>query len=563
MKSLVMSCFAIGVLILMLRLAAADLVPCPAVPVGSGCEAGAAVSEEAGDGRDRVPRDVPPRFRRLLEERWDACRLRLAAIRAVEDPPPQMLYIESAAQEELLRAELDICETLGRRIAMKGELIELQPCDRPPQRIAIRERLVENRREVYNRVQALSETGRRGGEAPLVAAARAALLTAEIDLLREQHTAAKPSSAPVHGDRLRQLLIDRFQARWQQLAALRAIDDPTPATLYQELAAHDDLLRAEFDICELLGQRVAMRDGTIELEQEDKSVQRIAIREKMVAVRRDVHSRVKALFEMGRRGGESFREAAARAALLTAEIDLLREQSTTLKAPSDASRANTDRLRQLFAERRAARQQQLAAIRAQYETRAVPFSSIVYATSALLESELEAASTPGQRIEIRKKMLDNRRAHEEYVWRLNRLGRTGGENSHYQRARAERALAELELLREQLRTDPDSSPNSLVPSPAVVPFEFTPLPGDGEETAFEESVIEAVQVILQVLNPEGKVTDLVGMDERVLDNLPELFRKLPDGRYRIFFNNMWAAPRLLLDVHLRGGRPADAAESDR
>src|SRR5262245_50509042 len=108
MKSLVLFCAAIGVLILMPHLAAADPVSCPAVPGDSDLDAGAAISEATGDGPDRPPREVPARVQRLLEERWDACRLRLAAIRAVEDPPPRMLYIESAAQEELLRAELDI-----------------------------------------------------------------------------------------------------------------------------------------------------------------------------------------------------------------------------------------------------------------------------------------------------------------------------------------------------------------------------------------------------------------------------------------------------------------------
>jgi hypothetical protein len=52
------------------------------------------------------------------------------------------------------------------------------------------------------------------------------------------------------------------------------------------------------------------------------------------------------------------------------------------------------------------------------------------------------------------------------------------------------------------------------------------------------------------------------MDEEVLDDLPGLFRKLPDGHYKIMLKEPGERdPRLLLDINLRGGRPEDSTEN--
>jgi hypothetical protein len=75
--------------------------------------------------------------------------------------------------------------------------------------------------------------------------------------------------------------------------------------------------------------------------------------------------------------------------------------------------------------------------------------------------------------------------------------------------------------------------------------------------------VDEREVILEVIDPNGNVTDRVVMDESVLDDLPGLFRKLPDGHYRIKLKEAGErAPRLLLDVTLRGGRPENTAEGE-
>jgi hypothetical protein len=63
-----------------------------------------------------------------------------------------------------------------------------------------------------------------------------------------------------------------------------------------------------------------------------------------------------------------------------------------------------------------------------------------------------------------------------------------------------------------------------------------------------------------MLDADGKPLQ-VNVPDTVLDNLSELFKNFPDGRYKIsVIEPGEPRPRLLLDVNLRGGKPADDAE---
>ncbi len=77
-------------------------------------------------------------------------------------------------------------------------------------------------------------------------------------------------------------------------------------------------------------------------------------------------------------------------------------------------------------------------------------------------------------------------------------------------------------------------------------------------------------VVIEALNADGSpLLDAhgepvkVAMSDTVLDRLDELFKDLPDGRYRIsVIEPGETKPRILLDVNLRGHKPADDAEEN-
>ena len=69
------------------------------------------------------------------------------------------------------------------------------------------------------------------------------------------------------------------------------------------------------------------------------------------------------------------------------------------------------------------------------------------------------------------------------------------------------------------------------------------------------------QVLLHVISPAGELVDVVPLQENVLDDLPELFEELPDGRYRIYVREAGEQRlRLLIDVDVREGRATDIVE---
>jgi hypothetical protein len=82
-----------------------------------------------------------------------------------------------------------------------------------------------------------------------------------------------------------------------------------------------------------------------------------------------------------------------------------------------------------------------------------------------------------------------------------------------------------------------------------------------DATTFQESAVEEIQVTLVVLDPNGKKTDEVEMQEKVLEDLPALFRQLPDGQYQILLKEPGETEqRLLMEFKVRGGKPEDVSE---
>tara|TARA_R110002111_G_scaffold153375_1_gene220214 strand:+ start:184960 stop:199311 length:14352 start_codon:yes stop_codon:yes gene_type:complete len=68
-------------------------------------------------------------------------------------------------------------------------------------------------------------------------------------------------------------------------------------------------------------------------------------------------------------------------------------------------------------------------------------------------------------------------------------------------------------------------------------------------------------VFLRILAPNGNVIEDVPLEESDLDNLPQLFKSLPDGRYQIYLKEAGEERiRLLMDIDIRGGKATDVSE---
>ncbi|HEY5315188.1 MAG TPA: hypothetical protein VIK18_21835, partial [Pirellulales bacterium] len=64
-------------------------------------------------------------------------------------------------------------------------------------------------------------------------------------------------------------------------------------------------------------------------------------------------------------------------------------------------------------------------------------------------------------------------------------------------------------------------------------------------------------VTMNLVPPGGGTPVPFQLPENVTDNLPALFKRLPDGHYQIFVDEPGRQPRMLIDVFLRQGRPVD------
>jgi hypothetical protein len=425
--------------------------------------------------RPSSPQEQTFRLRELLQQRWEALRDRLSALRAIEEQI--MLYIDIDANLNVLRAELEICDTLGQCVASDGGSLELLPCDRAAGRIGILVKICDIYLEHWLRIDALHSQGRRGGETIFETAARAAWWTAEIELKREcvknagtsiperarfsrrpvdlapvlpeQSASLLRESHPGALIELAPLLLNRHAALLERLATIRAIDEQTPQMLYIELEAREELLRSHLEVCDTFGLR--FKDDGLTLEACDKPACRIAIHKRIVEARLEIWRRVYALHAAGRRGGEDEQEARARAGRLAAEIDLWREyqaNAKTVAAPASPAEIAA-KIRQLILERITALRERHEAIEAAHNDNGASFDEVIEARAVYFKAELENCGTPAESVAIREKMLVNRQTHERYVERLRGLGRAGGEDSIYLSVKAERLQAEIDLLRER------------------------------------------------------------------------------------------------------------------
>ena len=69
------------------------------------------------------------------------------------------------------------------------------------------------------------------------------------------------------------------------------------------------------------------------------------------------------------------------------------------------------------------------------------------------------------------------------------------------------------------------------------------------------------QIVMRMVFPTGKEGDNILLPPNVLDNLPGYLKRLPDGRYRVYFiQGDTRRERMIIDVNVRQGRPVDAGD---
>jgi hypothetical protein len=105
------------------------------------------------------------------------------------------------------------------------------------------------------------------------------------------------------------------------------------------------------------------------------------------------------------------------------------------------------------------------------------------------------------------------------------------------------------------RVDP-APPGSNAP-PALILVNELPTPPS------EAKVVESRQVVLNIVSPGGNEHEAVRLPVDVLSDMPSLFKKLPDGRYRLYLTEPGSGQRrMVIDVELREGRPLDPADEN-
>jgi hypothetical protein len=67
------------------------------------------------------------------------------------------------------------------------------------------------------------------------------------------------------------------------------------------------------------------------------------------------------------------------------------------------------------------------------------------------------------------------------------------------------------------------------------------------------------RVVLRIISPLGDEGTDIQVPDRALNDLPGLFKKLPDGRYRVYLSES-GHERLVIDVTVRQGRPVNSSE---
>ena len=126
-------------------------------------------AEQANDAKSVVPplTELEKKLAEVLEERVVSATRSLEATRAAYDAQTVTLDQMTDAMRALTDAKLAVAKT-------------------PQQRVEILQQNVEMHRQLEKQTYVLYQTGTRGGEAARHARAKTALLTAEIQLLRER-----------------------------------------------------------------------------------------------------------------------------------------------------------------------------------------------------------------------------------------------------------------------------------------------------------------------------------------------------------------------------------------
>ncbi|HEX3656392.1 MAG TPA: hypothetical protein VHV55_11320 [Pirellulales bacterium] len=108
-----------------------------------------------------------------------------------------------------------------------------------------------------------------------------------------------------------------------------------------------------------------------------------------------------------------------------------------------------------------------------------------------------------------------------------------------------------------------------VQAPIIIIVRIEERPAQVVEVVSVDGWIEVVQprpkqapgeervVTMNLVPPGGGAPVPFQLPENVTDDLPALFKRLPDGHYQIFVDEPGRQPRMLIDVYLRQGRPVD------
>ena len=103
-------------------------------------------------------------------------------------------------------------------------------------------------------------------------------------------------------------------------------------------------------------------------------------------------------------------------------------------------------------------------------------------------------------------------------------------------------------------------PPSFVEAPTATPFDLPDTDSTDVGVAQSQTTIGADRrIVLRIISPLEVEGSDIQLPDRALNDLPGLFKKLPDGHYRVYLLED-GHERLVIDVLVRQGRPVDSRE---
>jgi hypothetical protein len=111
------------------------------------------------------------------------------------------------------------------------------------------------------------------------------------------------------------------------------------------------------------------------------------------------------------------------------------------------------KLQAALAERVPVALREFESTRAAYEAETITLDQFIAATRGLKDAELAVAATAAERIKALEGCAERARQTEKRIKPLYEVGLKGGEAVHYAQAQHARLDAEIELYREQLKTE--------------------------------------------------------------------------------------------------------------